>query len=271
MIVLRSIFGGSAARVLEPPRVTIDKAVLDRHRGRHVALAGEHLAGQTTNFTVFSDGSPEGDAAASALLQAAEADFAAVQQWFAGVTLPNLPFNVYTDPQAGGAYHFGCGGTDIHVQNDAQRAPGYLVAEVVEVFEDTIGNGWNCGLTNGEALSRVLAFERYDLLAQDFMPTEQDWWASGHPDFVNDNSSDDRNQVANGCGDLFLYYLHLQLTFSWVDIIKAGGDSLGATYKTLAGYDGGQGFADFIAGLSRISQNGSLTLPANGDPYPLTN
>ncbi|HYM50826.1 MAG TPA: hypothetical protein VET65_09690 [Candidatus Limnocylindrales bacterium] len=268
--MLRSLFGGQPPRVLEPPGRVIERAVLDRHKTRHVPAVGERLAGQTTNFTIFSDGSPAGDAAAAALLQSAEADYAAVQAWFSGIALPNLPFNVYTDPQAGGAYHFGCGGTDIHVQNDPQRAPGYLVAEVVEVFQDTLANGWNCGQTNGEALSRVLAFDRYQLLAQDFMPTEQDWWANGHPDFVNDNSSDDRNQIANGCGDLFLYYLHSQLNFSWQDIIKAGGNSLGATYQALAGYDGGQGFADFIAGLTRIAQNGSLALPANGNPYPLS-
>ena len=267
--MLRSLFGGRPARVFEPPGRPIDRAVLDRHRARHVALVGERPAGQTTNFTVFSDGSSDGDAAAAALLQSAEADLTAVQQWFSGIALPSLPFTVYTDPQAGGAYHFGCGGTDIHVQNDPQRAPGYLVAEVVEVFEDTLSNGWDCGQTNGEALSRVLAFDRYPQLAQDFMPTEQDWWANGHPDFVNDNSSDDRNQIANGCGDLFLYYLHGQLTFGWAAIITAGGDSLGATYRSLAGYDGGQGFADFVAGLTALSRDGALALPPNGNPYPL--
>jgi hypothetical protein len=267
--VLRSLFGGRQGRVFEPAGVVISRAVLDRHRVRHMAGPGERLFGQTANFTVFSDGSAEGDASAAAIVQAAEADLAAVQQWFKGVSLTSLPFNVYTDPQAGGAYHIGCGGTDIHVQNDPQRAPGYLVAEVVEVFEDALGNGWNCGLTNGEALSRVLAFERYQQLAVDFTQTEKDWWTNGHPDFVNDNSSDDRNQIANGCGDLFLYYLHGQLNFAWSDVVQAGGDSLGSTYRTLAGYDGGQGFADFVAGLTSLSQDGDLALPANGNPYPL--
>ena len=267
--MLSSLFGGHRPRVLEPTGVVIERSVLERHRQRHLARPGERLFGQTANFTIFSDGSAEGDASAAALLQAAEADLDAVQQWFAGVNLSSLPFNVYTDPQAGGAYHFGCGGTDIHVQNDPERAPGYLVAEVVEVFEDALGNGWNCGLTNGEALSRVLAFARYDPLARDFVPTEHDWWANGHPDFVNDKSSDDRNQIANGCGDLFLYYLHGHLNVSWGDIIQAGGDSLGSTYRALAGYDGGQGFADFIAGLSGLAQDGGLALPPNGNPYPL--
>jgi hypothetical protein len=267
--MLRSLFGGQRPRVFEPAGVTIERAVLERHRPRHVARPGERLAGQTANFTIFSDGSAEGDAAATALLQAAEADLDAVRSWFGGISLDSPPFNVYTDPQAGGAYHFGCGGTDVHVQNDPQRAPGYLVAEVVEVFENALGNGWDCGLTNGEALSRVLAFERYELLAQDFVQTEKDWWASGHPDFVNDNSSDDRNQIANGCGDLFLYYLHNQLNFTWNDIVQAGGDSLGSTYRTLAGYDGGQGFADFVAGLTTSSRQGTLALPPSGNPFPL--
>src|SRR5690349_12530362 len=107
--MLSSLFGGRRPRVLEPAGVVIERSVLERHRQRHLARPGERLWGQTANFTIFTDGSAEGDAAAAALLQAAEADLDAVRQWFAGVNLSSLPFNVYTDPQAGGAYHFGCG------------------------------------------------------------------------------------------------------------------------------------------------------------------
>lgn len=256
-------------RVLEPARVAIQKSVLDAHATRHQAQPGERQAGQTANFTVFSDGTPDGDAAAQAVLQNCEADLAAVQQWFSGLSVPTLPFMVYMDPNAGGAYHFGCGGVDIHVQSDPQRASGYLVAEIVEVFEDTQGAGWNCGQTNGEALSRVLAFDRYPSLAPDFAPTETTWWADGHQDFVNDNSADDRNQDANGCGDLFLYYLHSQLNFEWSDVIAAGGQSLGETYTQLAGYDGGQGFGDFLADLNQIATGGTLQVPVSGNPFPI--
>jgi hypothetical protein len=114
-----------------------------------------------------------------------------------------------------------------------------------------------------------MAFEQHPALAPDFTPTEQNWWAAGHRDYVNDNRADDRDQEANGCGDLFLWYLHTQLTFRWADIVAAGGSSLGATYQTLTGYDPQQGFADFIAALQTIDQQGRLALPDSGNPFPL--
>ena len=70
------------------------------------------------------------------------------------------------DSQAGGAYHFGCNATDLYIEPTAQVASGFMVAELVEVFEAAINNGWQCGQTNGEALSRVLATERNNGLAQ---------------------------------------------------------------------------------------------------------
>src|SRR5207244_1319792 len=81
-----------------------------------------------------------------------------------------------------GAYHLSCAGTDVHVLSDSALAPGFLTAEIVEVFEAALNNGWDCGVTNGESLSRVLAFDRHPEIAGDFNQTEQDWWASGHPD-----------------------------------------------------------------------------------------
>lgn len=267
--MIQRLFGGDP-RVLEPSGVQIRKEILDAHRTRHQAQPGERQAGQTANFTVFSDGTPNGDAAAQAVLQNCEADLAQIQQWFSGISLPTLPFMVYMDPNAGGAYHIGCGGVDIHVLPDPQRAPGFLVAEVVEVFEDTQDAGWNCGQTNGEALSRVLAFDRYPSLAPDFSPTETSWWQDGHQDYVNDNSAGDTDQDANGCGDLFLYYLHSQLNFAWSDVIAAGGQTLGETYMQLAGYDGGQGFSDFVADLTQIAPGGTLQVPASGNPFPIS-
>ena len=268
--MLRGLFGTRVqARVFTRPGVTIPKSVLELHRLRHQAAPGEHKAGQTANFVVFSDGTASGDAAAQAMLNAAEADFAAVQQWFGGLTPPSLPCYVYTDPNAGGAYHITCAGTDIHVLPDPVAAPGFLAAEVVEVFEAAISNGWDCGFTNGECLSRVLAFERHPEIAADFNQTEQDWWTQGHPDHVNDNSAGDTDQVANGGGDLFLYYLHSQLIFAWPAISSAGGQSLGACYQELTGDDPVQGFKAFIAALVTIDQGGVLALPASGTPFPI--
>jgi hypothetical protein len=230
---------------------------------------GQAKAGQTQNFIVFSDGTSTGDAAAKAMLDSAEADYAATQVWFGGLTPPGLPFYVYADPNAGGAYHMSCAGTDVHVLSDPVRAPGFLTAEIVEVFEAAINNGWDCAVTNGESLSRVLAFERHSEIAQEFNPTEQDWWAQGHRDYVNDNSAGDTDQIAAGCGDLFLYYLHAQLTFDWTTVCGAGGATLGTTYQSLTGYDPMQGFNDFIAALTSIDRGGTLALPSSGNPFPI--
>jgi len=268
--MLRRLFGSAPqGRVFLRPGAAVPKDALQAHRQRHHAAAGEARAGQTTNFVVFTDGTPSGDAAAQSMLKSCEADYAATQQWFGGLTPPSLPFYVYADPNAGGAYHMTCAGTDIHVLSDPALAPGFLTAEIVEVFEAAIDNGWDCGFTNGESLSRVLAFDRHPEIAGDFNPTEQDWWAAGHQDYVTDNSAGDTDQIAAGCGDLFLYYLHSQLTFDWPAICSAGGQTLGACYQLLSGYDPQQGFNDFIAALTTIDQGGRLALPPSGNPFPI--
>ena len=268
--MVRNLFSSrSSARILTLPGVEVREPVLQAHRDRHPALAGQQKAGQTQNFVVFTDGTASGDAAAQAMLNSCEADYAATQSWFGGLTPPNLPMYVYADPNAGGAYHITCAGTDIHVLSDPNLAPGFLTAEIVEVFEAAINNGWDCAVTNGESLSRVLAFDRHPEIAADFNQTEQDWWSAGHPDHVNDNSSGDTDQIANGCGDLFLYYLHSQLTFDWNAICTTGGQTLGACYQSLTTYDPQQGFSDFITALSTIDQGGTLTLPASGNPFPI--
>ncbi len=82
-----------------------------------------------------------------------------------------------------------------------------MVAELVEVFEAAINNGWQCGQTNGEALSRVLATERNAALAQLQVQTGRAWWANGHHDYVTTNSATDQDENSNGCGPLFLVLL----------------------------------------------------------------
>jgi len=269
-VMLQGLFGGATARVFTRPGVEVSREVVQAHRRHHPAARGQQESGRTTNFIVYTDGTVSGDAAAQAMLKSCEGDFQACQQWFGGLTPPDLPMKVYADPNAGGAYHMSCEGTDIHVLSDPTVSPGFLTAEIVEVFQAAINNGWDCGVTNGEALSRVLAFDRHPEIAGEFNQTEQDWWAAGHPDHVNDNSAGDTDQVANGCGDLFLYYLHSQLNFDWNQVCGAGGNTLGACYQQLTGYDPQQGFSDFINALSKIDQGGTLSLPASGNPFPIT-
>lgn len=243
---------------------------------------GESEVGRTADVVVYSDGSADGNAAASAVLQTAEADFKAVKEWFGGISLPAghdgddqntprtaLPIQVLVDPQAGGAYHFGCDATDLYLQPSAQLASGFMVAELVEVFEAAAGNGWSCGQTNGEGLSRVLAGERNANLAPEFAQTVQAWWSNGHTDYVNSNNATDQDENSNGCATLFLYYLHSQLGFDWTKIVTTGGATLGETYQKLTGKSGADGFNDFVARVATLDQGGQLALPANSNPFPI--
>src|ERR1700687_11215 len=114
--MLRSLFGSKVpARVFMPPGITLPSSAVQAHRLRHPAAQGQAKAGQTQNFIVFSDGTPSGDAAAKAMLDSAEADYAATQVWFGGLTPPGLPFYVYADPNAGGAYHLSSARTAVQV------------------------------------------------------------------------------------------------------------------------------------------------------------
>jgi hypothetical protein len=246
------------------------------------AFQGQTEAGRTEHMIVYTDGTPNGDAAAQAVLKTAEADYQAVANWFGGISLPPgqegddqttprtaTPVQVLIDQQAGGAYHFGCDATDLYIEPTAELANGFMVAELVEVFEAAINNGWQCGNTNGEGLSRVLAGERNANLGPLFTQTGQAWWQAGHADYVNSNAADDRDENSNGCATLFLFYLNKQLGFDWRTITTTGGPTLGETYQKLTGKPGTQGFSDFVSLLSGIAQGGTLNIPASGNPFPI--
>jgi hypothetical protein len=246
-------------------------------------LTSETIVGQTAHFVVQTDGAAEGDVAAQRVLAACEADYAAVQTWFGGIDLPAgqdgddrssvrtaQPMRVLMDPSAGGAYRFSSAGANLYIEPaPADQASALVAAEVVELFEAAINNGWDCGHTNGEALSRVLAVERNVNLAAVTVPTEQRWWRNGHHDYVNDNTATDQNEDANGCGALFLYYLHTQLGFSWTQIATTGGGSLGDTYQKLTGKDPQAGFQDFLGRLAARAQGGQLNIPSSSNPFPI--
>jgi hypothetical protein len=256
---------------------------LTHPRGRAL-FNGQGEVGRTPHVVVYSDGSPQGDATAQAVLASAEDDYAATAAWFGGIDLPAgqegddqsvprtaTPVQVLLDPQAGGAYHFGCDATDIYLEPTPELASGFFVAELVEVFEAALNNGWDCGQTNGEGLSRVLAGERNPNLGGLFVQTEQAWWADGRADYTSDNSADDTNADANGCATLYLYYLHAQLGYDWAAIVAAGAPTLAQTYTKLSGRDGASGFADFLSRLATLDAgDGTLNVPASGNPFPIS-
>lgn len=268
--------------VLEMTKRGAAPRVRPTHAEARARFQGESPVGKTAHMIVYSDGTPDGDASARAVLQTAEADYMAVADWFGGLNLPPghngddqntprtaLPVQVLMDAQAGGAYHYGCDATDLYCQPVPQVASGFMVAELVEVFEAAINNGWACGQTNGEALSRVLAGDRNTNLAGDLTSPMQTWWSSGHADYVTTNNATDQDEQSNGCGPLFLYYLHSQLGYSWRQITTTGGATLGECYQKLTGKSGAQGFNDFVSLLTTLDQGGQLNLPASGNPFPI--
>ncbi len=237
------------------------------------------LEGSTTHFSVYYDPSlgANGQAIADGVLASCENEYNILSFLFGGLT-PG-PFNIIIaplDPSGqgqGGAFHYGCGATDLYC--DAKTVPSLdidytrmlVVAEEVEVFSDAQGIGWDCGASNGEGLSRVLATLLY--------PAELDGYTSAaawldtpdRPDFINVNEPTDTNYVSIGCSVLFLNYLHYQLDFQWQEIVQAGALTLAQTYTKLTGQP--DGLTPFKALLQAFYPVGTPSGVTTDNVFPL--
>lgn len=142
-----------------------------------------------------------------------------------------------------------------------------MVAELVEVFEALQGIDWDCGASNGEGLSRVLATELYPD-AVDGFATAAVWLDSpDRPDFVSNTDPTDTNFVSTGCAVLFLNWLRYQLKFQWSEIVAAGAATLGQTYTKLTGQtDGFEKFSALLQSVYPISIPSGLS---TDKPFPL--
>lgn len=162
-------------------------------------------------------------------------------------------------------------------------------AELVESFETLTGKG-NAGQTDGEAVSRVVAFKLAPEIA--LIPgfsgvVTQQWWKDGKPDYVSaDNSQNDQSTDGNGSGVMFLLFLTDYLGVALDEILlrmpdsQGNGAPLGNTYVNIlkahpelaqvAGQDGKAAFQKMVALLQQnaVNPDGSLNLPANGNPFP---
>jgi hypothetical protein len=114
-----------------------------------------------------------------------------------------------------------------------------VVAEEVEVFSALQARGWDCGASNGEGLSRVLATELYSASLNGFNSASTWLDTAGRPDFINNNDPTDRNYISIGCSTLFLNYLRYQLGYKWEDIVTSAGSTLQQTYQSLTGQSDG--------------------------------
>src|SRR5215467_5981372 len=248
--------GMAVAKAATDPSTLIDEA---------------NLAGQTRHFTVYVDPAlgPDGSADAQGVLAACEADYAKVSGYFN--ELAAGPFTVVLFSNPGGAYHDTCAATDLFCDAKTDPAGGdyseFLnVAEFVEVFEATQARGWDCGKSNGEGLSRVLATDAYPGELDGFA-TAAAWLDSARHNFVDHTFHTDTDPTANGCSVLFLNWMRFQLNYSWAQIVGAAAPTLGATYAGLTGKQ--DGFTRFESALYKRFPKGMPSGLTTDNPFPI--
>lgn len=230
-----------------------------------------NLQGKTAHFEVYTDPAlgPDGAQDARGVLAKCETDYTAVNGYFAGIGAG--PFRVVLFANPGGAYHLGCGATDLFL--DAKTAPAdpdfseFLnIAEFVEVFEAVQNGGWDCGASNGEGLSRVLATDAYPAQLDGFA-TASAWLDSQRKNFVDHTQSSDTDPAANGCSVLFLNWLRFQLNYSWTQIVEAAAPTLASTYAKLTRKN--DGFKQFETLINQHFPKGQPSGLTTDNPFPI--
>ena len=155
-----------------------------------------------------------------------------------------------------GAYHYGCTfnpGGDIYCDaalGNPAMTNGLFVAELTESFMGAQNKGWDCGGSNGEALSRVLAElesggPNGELAGY---ATGPDWDRAGRPNWIDGTESTDQDAVSTGCGVLYIYWMISQ-GFTPAEITQAAcpDGSLASNYQVLTGRT--TAWRDFIAAV----------------------
>ena len=230
-----------------------------------------NLVGQTEHFAVYVDPTlgDDGKQDAQAVLDDCEGDYASVSGYFGGIDAGPFAVVLFSNPN--GAYHMTCAATDLFCDAVVSPANGEFseflnVAEFVEVFEAVQGAGWDCGMSNGEGLSRVLATDLHPTQLDGFA-TAPAWLDSQREDFVDHNLDSDTNALANGCSVLFLNWLRFQLGFSWTQIVTAAAPTLDETYFRLTGNE--DGFQQFTTLLEAHFPKGRPSGLGSDNPFPL--
>ena len=158
-----------------------------------------------------------------------------------------------------GAYHYGCSfnpGGDLYCDaafGNPIMTNGLFVAELTESFMGAQNKGWDCGGSNGEALSRLLAELESGgpagVLAG--YATGPDWDRAGRPNWIDATESTDRDAVSTGCGVVYLYWMMSQ-GHTPAQITQAGcpDGSLASNYHALTGRS--SAWSDFIAAVRAL-------------------
>ncbi len=231
--------------------------------------------GSTAHFTVAYDSTlgNNGINAAKYLLQYCESDFQVLQNEFGGITPASLPFQVQLTPGNGGASHATCLATTISIGANSGSGLDFmrqlLIAEEDEVFMASFGHGWNCGASNGEGLSRVLANDLTPGAEPANFMSAATWLDTpGRPDWVDNTENTDRDYVSIGCSVLFLNWMRFQLGYSWKQIIAAGASTLSGTYQNLTGKT--DAFATFSAFMQAHFPAGTPSGLKTDNPFPIS-
>jgi hypothetical protein len=270
------------------PRLGKPHILVITHAGHRTSLGGRAgfdypvvQEGQTANFVVYYDPAlgSDGQSCADGVLATCENEYAQTSAWFGGINSPTLPINVILAPLdpsgqgGGGAYHYGCAAVDLYcdVKNmptlDIDFSRFLMEAELVEVFEAAQNVGWNCGFSNGEGLSRVLATALYPAELNGYTTAAAWLDTPDRPDWVNNTDTTDVDPVSNGCAVLFLNYLNTQLGYAWAQIVQAGAPTLAQTYTNLTGNP--DGWTPFRQQLDANFPLGTPSGVTTDNPYPL--
>jgi hypothetical protein len=239
-------------------------------------LVGDTPGGSTANFQVNYDSAlgSDGPTIANSILAVCEADYFTLRGYFNMITPGSLPFQIHITTGSNGASHATCAATSMNI--GAHSAPGVdipfmrqlVIAEEDEVFEAAFGHGWDCGASNGEGLSRVLANAMYPGAEPSNFISSNSWLnAPGRPDFITVTDPTDQNYTSIGCSVLFLNWLRYQLHFSWSEIILAGASTLSGTYRNLTG--GTDALAVFKGFMQLHFPEGTPTALTTDNPFPL--
>jgi hypothetical protein len=234
---------------------------------------------QTAHFQISVDSAlgPTGATIADALLTTCEQDFATLQTYFGDITPASLPFHVIVTSGNQGASHATCAATALSIGGHSGPVPfmrSLVIAESDEVFEANFGHGWDCGFSNGEGLSRVLANDMVPgVEPQGFVSPPV--WLDGpsdisgilREDWVAKTDQTDTNYFSIGCSVLFLNWMRFELKFKWKQVIAAGAPTLGQTYANLTGKN--DGWATFKALMDAKFPPGKPSSLTTDNPFPL--
>jgi hypothetical protein len=224
--------------------------------------------GVSGNVTVYYDPAlgAEGLNLAKSLLGSVNGPYQDMQGFFGiaggAVGVVIAPLSGKNDG-SGGAYHNGCNfssGGILYLDatfansmvNPLNLEIGLYVAELSESFMGPEKRGWNCGYSNGEALSRFCAEQETAPGTLDAFATGPAWDRAGRPDWIDVTEHTDQDPVSIGCGVVYLYWLR-SLGFPTPRIVQADSATLSANYNALTGKT--TAYSDLLAALAGVTIN----------------